>query len=62
MVAFIAAGRKLEVKNWLTELSTSRPRRDQADLKKHEVKPSGPGALLVFSFLGTLVISSAGEV
>lgn len=58
IVAFVDRGMKPEEKNLEIASSTSSPTTDQADLKKAEVKPSGPGDLLGFNFLRTFAISA----
>lgn len=59
IVALVEVGKKPEEKNCEIAVSTSSPRIDQADRKKAEVKPSGPGDLLGFNFLRTFAISAA---
>lgn len=49
IVAFVVASRKHEAKKFLVDVITSAPMVSQDDLKKAEVSPSGPGALLGFN-------------
>ena len=59
IVAFAAAGRKEAAKKCWTEATTSSPRMSQLALKKPEVSPSGPGALLGLSLKNCFLISEA---
>ena len=58
MVAFVAAGINTVMKKFWIALVTSDPNTLQVALKNPEVKPSGPGDLLLLSFMITLQISS----
>lgn len=58
IVEFAIAGRKFVVKKFLIEVATSAPMESQVALKKADVSPSGPGALLGFSLKKIVLISS----
>ena len=59
IVAFAVAGRKLVAKKFLIDVVTSKPIKSQVVLKKADVSPSGPGALLGLSLKKIVLISSA---
>lgn len=50
MVELVEVGIKAVLKKWMTAEMKYGPTTPQPDLKKPEVKPSGPGALLASSF------------
>ena len=58
IVALVERGKKLEMKNLEMACRTSLPTIGQADLKKADVKPSGPGDFLGLSFFKTFAISA----
>lgn len=58
IVAFVDRGMKQEMKTFDIACSTSDATIGQAELKKAEVKPSGPGDLRGLSFFSTFVISA----
>lgn len=58
IVAFADVGRNPDKKKCLTAITTSSPTTYQAALKKPDISPSGPGALLGLSLKTRNFISS----